>query len=101
MGKLLVTKNNLSQFMEQGDSEFYVEQKMILSPSAKDMLRNKNITIVYGQKKQKQKQEQEQENDESSQIVTLIAKVLVEDFKIYDQNKINCITKRVLERIDL
>lgn len=80
MGKKLITLNNLNEYL--CGQEFYVAKDMILSPSAKDYFREKNIRIVYG--------------DESKEIDThLIYSILKDEYGILDESTIRRIIKKV------
>ncbi len=48
MKKKLVTPANLTEFLGEDDKVFHVGREFILSSGAKDMLRNKGVTIQYG-----------------------------------------------------
>lgn len=48
MGKILITKNNVSDFVQDESKEIFIKKNMILSSGAMDILRNRGIAIYYG-----------------------------------------------------
>ncbi len=50
MGKMLVDVNNVESLICQDEKKIYIGKDMILTSRAKDLLRNKGITLVYGEK---------------------------------------------------
>ncbi len=54
MGKTLIRCNCIEQHICQENNSIYMNNSMILTSEAKDYLRNKGITIVYGEKPEAQ-----------------------------------------------
>lgn len=50
MGKVLLTKKNYQEHLRIVDQVAYIENNMIITPSVKDILRNKSVSIKYGQR---------------------------------------------------
>ncbi len=48
MAKQLISVQNLDAFINADTRKIHVDQNMILSPGAKDLLRNRGIAIEYG-----------------------------------------------------
>ncbi|WP_129599623.1 hypothetical protein [Anaerophilus nitritogenes] len=86
MGKILVTKNNINQYI--CENKIYLDKEMILSPGAKDILRDKNIMIVYEQK------------DEILDMKNSICRILLEDYNIEDDKTRDKILQKVLNKIN-
>lgn len=87
--KKLVTKNNVHDFLMGDESQFYVDSSMIITPGVKDILRNRGIVIVYGDRKV----------DSTKEITKTITNLLTQKFKITDDVAIKEITSKVLNRI--
>lgn len=47
MGKVLITADNLDEFLAPDRNEFYVDPTMILTPGAKDELSKRKISLVH------------------------------------------------------
>ena len=49
MKKQLIEVKNLDSYICQASAKIYVNKSMLLTPGAKDELKRKNISIVYGE----------------------------------------------------
>ncbi len=91
--------------------KFYLKRDIILSPSAKDYLREKKITIIYPKIMEKNSNDKdinkELNNKKKLEIKTeevnilenkiiLIKKILKEEFNIIDENKILLVIKKII-----
>ena len=92
MGKKLVSEEAVEGFVV-GD-KFYMDGTVILTPGAKDVLRNKGVTIVYGEKPETV------EVGCGEAIAETIARMLVKDFGITDEAKIKVICTKVIAAIN-
>ncbi|MBI9090849.1 MAG: hypothetical protein JEZ12_16660 [Desulfobacterium sp.] len=48
MKKILIGSSRVDEFIKEGDKTLYMDSTMILTPGAKDILRNRGVAIVYG-----------------------------------------------------
>lgn len=86
IGKKLVTVKNICEFYTEGSCEFLLKKDMMLTPSAKDYLRNKNITIFF-------------EGDARVPVETQIRNLLKRDFGINDAALVERVVEVVLKKL--
>lgn len=86
IGKILVTVKNIHEFMEEGSKDFLMKKDMMLTPSAKDFLRNRNYTICF-------------EGDARIPVETQIRMLLKRDFGITDAAQIERVVELVLKKL--
>ncbi len=48
MKKTLIGSSRVDEFIKGGDKTLYMDSTMILTPGAKDILRNRGVAIEYG-----------------------------------------------------
>lgn len=104
ISKRLITKNNYESFLSQDKTALYLESDMILTPGAKDALRNLAVTIKYGKEPEnscpvKDSGATEQTGTDEAETVKQIVRLLKDDFKIEDASTMTEILKRVLEKL--
>lgn len=108
--KKLLTKSNIHNYISEGENELYVDSSMIISPGVKDILRNKGIVIVYGQRKEDSSKEiteckevsglnKREKHDDESEIIKTVTNLLLHEFKITDDEIIKKIIEKVLNKI--
>lgn len=94
MGKKLITVRNYSEYI-CGD-KFYVTSEMIVTPGAKDKIREAGIEIVYGNKC---------DNTgccsitQNKNLEEMVIEILVKDFGITDVELIQKILVKVKEQV--
>jgi len=109
--KKIITKKNINDYLIEDEKEFYVDNSMIISPGVKDILRNKGIVIIYGNRKENCSKnsavckevtslDEEEKSDGKLRITRAITSLLTQEFKITDAEMIEEITSRVLNRIE-
>jgi hypothetical protein len=109
VAKKLITKNNFTDFVCKKNNTIYVDHSMILSPGVKDILRDRGITIVYGDRK-KVKEEAVQcvnwelahgecRSNTESDLENTIINILRKDFNIFDNEVTGKIVGNVLRII--
>lgn len=86
IGKILVTVKNIHEFMEEGSKDFLMKKDMMLTPSAKDFLRNRNYTICF-------------EGDVRIPVETQIRMLLKRDFGITDAAQTERVVELVLKKL--
>lgn len=84
IGKILITVNNISEFLVPGSQNFVLTKDMILTPGAKDYLRNNSYRISFRDDKKENSLEGE------------IRRILESDFKIKSKDQLDIITKKVI-----
>lgn len=104
MAKILLTKKNVNEHISEDGKNIYITNSMIITPGAKDVLRNKGVMIVYGEKPEiEENKEVCQECVESSDLEDLqnmIVKILEKDFNITDKASINEACKLILDKVN-
>lgn len=98
MGKILLTKKNIEEYVSQDKNKVYLNRNMILTPGAKDYIRNKGMCIVFEEKSGSPKGLQYTSQLEMMEMK--ISKILKENYDITDNKKIDDICSIVLNRIN-
>ncbi|WP_432663252.1 hypothetical protein R9X47_22070 [Wukongibacter baidiensis] len=109
--KKLVTKRNVHDFLIEGEDKFYVDSSTIIAPGAKDILRNKGIVIVYGEREEAKTNEpqkcdevsnldDDKQDEKELKIIKIITNLLADEFNISDVDEIKEVTSKVLKRIN-
>lgn len=88
MGKKLVNEKGVEAHIVGGS--FYMDGSVILTPGAKDVLRNKGVTIVYGAKP---------EMGEEDQLEATVAALLKKEYGITDDAKVKAVSSQVVDMI--
>lgn len=101
MGKQLVGRDNVEQFISHEEKKLYVGQTLILTPGAKDYLQEKSIAVVYGEKPEtKAKPVPKTEAISGSDLNSRIQQLLKSDFSITDSALITEVTRKVMEKLE-
>lgn len=87
IGKKLITKKNVSEFICEGSKEVYLSPEMILTSEAKDILRNKGIAIHYSAK-----------TEDNGDVRNEIENVLKNEFGINQKSQLQQLTDVVLKK---
>lgn len=110
ISKRLITKNNYETYLSKDKMALYLESDMILTPGAKDILRNLAVTIKYGKApvscsestigpENLEEPVAKLEDTREAELVRSIVRLLKDDFKIEEASKMTEILKRVLEKL--
>ena len=107
MAKQLVQRDNITQFINPGETTFYVDQTLLLTPGAKDYLREKGIALVYGERPAATAQpavastpvEKLQATAQEPELRVRIGEMLKNDFAIRDRKHIDDVTRKVMDRL--
>ena len=101
MGKQLVGRDNVEQFISHEEKKLYVGQTIILTPGAKDYLQEKSIVVVYGEKPETTtKPAPKTEATSGSDLNGRIQQLLKSDFSITDSALIAEVTRKVMEKLE-
>ncbi len=105
MAKQLVERGNIAQFINPGETTFYVDQNLLLTPGAKDYLREKGIELVYGERPAGGSQvaaapvEKPAVATPEPDLRVRIGEMLRRDFAIRDRRHIDDVTRKVMDRL--
>jgi len=107
MAKQLVERDTIAQFINPGETTFYVDQTLLLTPGAKDYLREKGIALVYGERPTVASQpvaastpvEKQQVAAQEPELRVRIGEMLKNDFAIRDRKHIEDVTRKVMDRL--
>ena len=88
MAKKLVSEKGVEALIV-GDC-FYMDGTVILTPGAKDVLRNKGVTIVYGAKP---------ETSEEDPLEATVAALLKKEYGITDEAQVKAVSCKVVDMI--
>ena len=103
MGKQLVSRDNVEQFICHEEKKLYVGQELILTPGAKDYLQEKSISVVYGEPAQapaQQVKNAETGAGAAPELSNKIRQLLKSDFSITDSALMDEVTKKVLAKLE-
>ncbi|NOQ41910.1 MAG: hypothetical protein GQ563_05355 [Desulfuromusa sp.] len=101
MGKQLVRRDNVEQFICHEEKKLYVGQTLILTPGAKDYLQEKSIAVVYGEQPAvAEKPIQNSAVSSGSDLNSRIQQLLKSDFSITDSALITEVTRKVMEKLE-
>ena len=101
MGKQLVGRDNVEQFICHEEKKLYVGQTLILTPGAKDYLQEKSITVVYGEQPAvAEKPIQNSTVSTGSDLNSRIQQLLKSDFSITDSTLVTEVTQKVMARLE-
>lgn len=103
MGKTLITKKNIHDYVDQGRHCLVVGSDKILTPGAKDEAREKNYQILYEEEKGSQepkKIDRREENPTAKEngLEEKIRTILVRDYGVCDENLIRNLTNKIVEQ---
>ena len=100
MKKKLVSAENITDFLDAGTNEIYVDNTMILTSGAKDYLRDKKVKLVYTRKAAAEVGPGRKSNvcrpEDLKSVVTKIVSILRKDLQVSDADKIERVTQKVL-----
>lgn len=103
MGKKLIRSSNIREIYTRGDECVYVTNDLILSPSAKDFIRENNLKIIYGAKTEVENCEVQEKNmfcvEEIKATKHMIVSILEDDFGITDSKTIKLVLEKIMNKI--
>lgn len=110
IGKTLITKRNIEEYFDLCESEVYLKKDMILTSGAKDIIRNRGITICYGEKDVAKANEEkltsccyvdlsENLDYDECKVTCELVKLLTDKYEITDVSVIQQIIERVLQKL--
>ncbi|SET49487.1 hypothetical protein SAMN05660297_02572 [Natronincola peptidivorans] len=89
MGKKLITINMVEQMFNDGIEKLYINDKVIVSPGARDYAHEKGIKVIYGKEK----------IEESDDLIARITEILENSYEITEEDIIKKITCSVVDII--
>ena len=101
MGKQLVGRDNVEQFICHEEKKLYVGQTLILTPGAKDYLQEKSIAVVYGEQPAvAAKPIPNSAASSGSDLNGRIQQLLKREFSITDSSLITEVTQKVMDKLE-
>ncbi len=101
MGKQLIGRDNVEQFICHDERKLYVNKTMILSPGGKDYLHEQGVTIVYGERPMTGSKPAQKTGSAGAPDLNLtVQEILKRDYAITDILQVSAITKKVLAKLD-
>jgi len=88
MAKKLVSEKGVDEIIVNGS--VYMDGSIILTPGAKDVLRNKGVAIVYGPRP---------ETSEEDRLEAMVADLLKKEYGITDDAQVKAVSSKVVEMI--
>lgn len=85
MSRTLITKQNYREFLDPGEKTITLCEKMILTPGAKDFLREQNIKICYGERKEPGITPIEEKSPEKWTLKDRVQDLLKKEFQCDDE----------------
>ncbi|VDN48399.1 conserved protein of unknown function [Petrocella atlantisensis] len=98
MGKVLLTKSNIDAYISNNQSKLYVDKNMILTSGARDVIRNKGISIIYD--KSREEETEDGTNSEMEGITKTVIKILREQHGMTDAAQIKDVCNLILIKIN-
>lgn len=98
MARKLINKNNIYEFYKKGQDTICLPKNSIISPSANDFIREHNLKLEIGEFcEDKEIKEESILNSEpkSQDLISMIRKILKEDFNIEDESIIQKIAQKI------
>jgi len=86
MSRTLITKQNYREFLDPGEKSITLCTKMILTPGAKDFLREQNIKIKYEDQITESPAIESVAKKEEKTLTDRIYQILKDEFKTDDCN---------------
>lgn len=110
IGKQLITKKNFQEFISSVDKKIYITKEMILTPGAKDEIRNLGIVICFDVKPEKiisqidnvvatKADKVDEKSIDESKIANEIVMLLTSQYHITDVDMIGKVVAQILKRI--
>ncbi|PKM57567.1 MAG: hypothetical protein CVU98_05460 [Firmicutes bacterium HGW-Firmicutes-3] len=98
MGKVLLTKNNIEEYISKSQSKIYVDKNMILTSGAQDIIRNRGISIIYD--KSREEKSEDAICSATEMITKQLIKILKEQHSITDEAQVKNICNLILQKIN-
>jgi len=102
MGKVLLTKNNIDAYISKNQSKLYVDKNMILTSGARDVIRNKGISIIYDKSREEEAEEVEVDGTyaDMETITKTVIRILREQHGMTDAAQIKEVCNLILTKIN-
>lgn len=100
MGKTLIGRHNIEQYICKREKKIYLDKTMLLSPGGKDYLHEKGVAIVYGAPPAAGSQSSPKtESFGKPDLGDTIQEILKRDYALTDAAQIEAITAKVLAKL--
>ena len=100
MGKVLLTKNNIDAYISKNQSKLYVDKNMILTSGARDVIRNKGISIIYDKSREEEAEAVDGTYADMEMITKTVIRILREQHGMTDAAQIKEVCNLILTKIN-
>lgn len=97
MKKILITKNNVEDYIE--NKRLIVTDNLIVSPGVFDLLRNKDIEVIYGDSIGEEDKEKEDNTKDTEKIEKMIKEILEKEYNLVDSTVIGNVSRSVMNAL--
>lgn len=97
MKKILITKNNVEDYIE--NKRLIVTDNLIVSPGVFDLLRNKDIEVIYGDSIGEEDKEKEDKTKDTEKIEKMIKEILEKEYNLVDSTVIGNVSRSVMNAL--
>lgn len=95
----LISLKNVQDMCAPGMTEIIISADQIITPSAKDFLKNKDIAIVYSKNKQKHDSTKKHFIPDQ-ELIHKVTNILVNNYKITDKNELSKLVLQIIQNIN-
>lgn len=105
MKKKLIGTHNVREHICSDDNTLRMDGCLILSPGARDFLRNNGVTVVYANEAAlacpavAEQQPKREKNDDQERMVAKIITVLRDEYGVVDESRLSEICLQVLQKL--
>ncbi|MCG8567761.1 MAG: hypothetical protein MI747_22065 [Desulfobacterales bacterium] len=99
MGKTFISANNVDAYICKADQALYADNTMVLTPGAKDCLKSKGISIIYGPRPNGGVDAVDGDTQALESLVARITSLLKNEYKITDAGTLAAVVTRVVKKI--
>lgn len=89
MGKKLITLKDINRMYAEGIRELYVNDKVIITPGARDFAHDKGFRVIYGVR----------EDAPEDDLKTKIELLLQQQYQVLDQELRRLLVEKILDKI--
>lgn len=107
MKKKLIANHNVTEFIDGANNTIWIAPDMILSPGARDVLRNKGVVIKYGCPDDAARPQTVKEQVDpikpgcqaDTELIARVATIIRDDFKITSEQDVGDICLQVMKKL--
>lgn len=98
MSRTLITRQNHRDFLDPGNKSVTISNEMMLTPGAKDFLREQQIRIIYEDQKRENPERQCTEEVKECPLTERVYLMMKEEFGTDDRNLAQKIARLITSR---